>query len=193
MLKTRLVLAGLLALALLATGCGGAKKPNDLAWEIQDFAFIDQNGQEITLESLKGEVWLADFIFTNCTSVCQPMTYNMSKIQKMLKEKGIKAKIVSFTVDPERDSPEALKQFVSKFTDDQSNWHLLTGYTQEEISKFAKESFRTIAEKPTDGSDQFIHQTLFYLVDQNGIIVKAYNGTDLDFDEVVKDTKALAG
>jgi protein SCO1/2 len=186
------MLAGLLALALLATACGGAKKPNDLAWEVQNFAFTDQNGQEVTLESLKGHVWLADFIFTNCTSVCQPMTFNMSKIQEMLKEKGVKAKIVSFTVDPERDTPEVLKEFVGKFTEDQSNWHLLTGYTNEEISKFAYDSFKALVDKPADGSDQFVHQTLFYLVDQNGIVVKAYNGTDLDFEEVVKDTKALA-
>ena len=191
-MRYRLLFAGLLTLALVLTACGGTKKPNQLDWEIQSFSFMDQNGQQVSLESLQGHVWLADFIFTNCTSVCQPMTFNMSKIQEMLKEEGVDAKIVSFTVDPERDTPEVLEAFVSMFTDDQSNWHLLSGYTQEEIASFAKESFKTIAEKPADGSDQFIHQTLFYLVDQNGTIVKAYNGTDLEFEEVVKDTKALA-
>lgn len=187
------MLAGVCALVLLFLAACGTDKPDDLHWEIQDFSFIDQNGQTVSLESLKGTVWLADFIFTNCTSVCQPMTHNMSKIQEMLKEEGVEAKIVSFTVDPERDTPEVLKAFVSKFTEDQSNWHLLTGYTQEEISAFARDSFKTIAEKPMDGSDQFVHQTLFYLVDQNGVIVKAYNGTEVDFKEVVKDVKALAG
>lgn len=119
------------------------------------------------------------------------MTYNMSEIQERLKEAGVEAKLVSFTVDPERDTPDVLGNFASKFTDDLSNWHFLTGYEQDEIAAFAKESFKAAAE-PIPDSDQFAHHTLFYLVDQNGIVVKAYSGTEPDFDEIVKDTKALA-
>lgn len=186
-----MTLAAVLLFALMVVSACSPDKPDTLDWPVQDFSFTDQNGQTVSLDSLKGQVWLADFIFTNCTTVCQPMTFNMSKVQEMLKEEGVDAKLISFSIDPERDTPEVLKEFVSGYTQDQSNWHLLTGYAQEDISKFADESFNTIA-MPAEDSDQFIHQTLFYLVDQNGTVVEAYNGTELDFDKVVKDTKALA-
>lgn len=184
------LLALMLVLMFVLSACGNGK-PNDLDWEVQNFSFIDQNNEQLSLEDLNGEVWIADFIFTNCTTVCQPMTLNMSEVQKRLEEAGIDAKIVSFSVDPTHDTPEVLENFASKFTDDLSNWHLLSGYTQDKIEEFAKQSFKASA-TPIPDTDQFLHHTSFYLVDQNGIVVKTYDGVNPDFDEIIKDMKALA-
>src|SRR5690606_17310406 len=87
---------------LFASGCsmGGSAKPNDLNWKVEEFTFTDQEGNPYGLQDLKGKVWVADFIFTNCETVCLPMTSNMSTLQNKLAEKGVHAEFVSFSVDP---------------------------------------------------------------------------------------------
>lgn len=170
----------------------GSDKPNELNWKVSDFTFTNQDKQPFGLADLKGKVWLASFIFTNCTTVCPPMTANMSLIQRDLKEKGIEAQLVSFSVDPEVDQPEVLKAYGSKFQADFSNWQYLTGYTQQEIEAFAKDSFKTPVQKTT-ASDQVTHGTSFYLVDQEGTIVKKYSGShDTPYEEIIGDIAALA-
>jgi len=158
---------------------------------ITPFSFTDQDGQPFGTDDLKGSIWIADFIFTNCTTVCLPMTAEMASLQERLKEENIEANFVSFTVDPEFDSPEALKAFVTNFTDDLSNWHLLTGYSQDDIQTFAREQFQTIVQKPTTSS-QVIHGTNFYLIDHKGIVVNEYNYIDASYvDDIIKDMKKL--
>ena len=93
----------------------------------------------------------------------------MADLQKKFKEEGIQVEFVSFTVDPTVDSPEVLKEYIHQFTDDETNWHILTGYTQEEIEVFAREQFQTIVQKPSS-SNQVIHGTNFYLINQQGIL-----------------------
>ncbi|KFZ42901.1 SCO family protein [Anoxybacillus flavithermus] len=165
--------------------------PDAKNWPIEDFTFIDQNGQQFGLADLKGKVWVADFIFTRCADVCPPMTANMAKLQKMAKEKGLDVHFVSFSVDPENDTPDALKTYVEKFQGDLNNWHLLTGYTQQDIERFAQKNFKAVVKKPQEG-DQVIHGTDFYLVDQNGTIVKYYSGlNDVPFEEILKHIDML--
>ncbi|RXT04255.1 SCO family protein [Ammoniphilus sp. CFH 90114] len=179
-----------LTLLVMITACG---KPQvgDLQWEMQDFTFINQDEQPVGLSDLKGQVWLASFIFTNCTTVCPPMTANMSLIQRDLKEQGLNAQLVSFSVDPEVDRPEVLKEYGGKFQADFSNWHFLTGYTQAEIEKFALENFKTTVQK-TSASDQVTHGTSFYLVNQDGVILKRYSGShDTPYEEIIKDIATL--
>ncbi|WP_221563368.1 SCO family protein [Alkalihalobacillus sp. TS-13] len=186
----------LISLAIVLAACGGEKleKPSDLDFEVKDFEYKNQDGETVRLSDLEGKVWIADFVFTNCNTVCPPMTNNMASLQKNIKEAGLEnVEIVSFSVDPEVDSPKVLKEFGSKFNADFSNWHFLTGYGQKEIEEFAKDSFKTPVQK-TGQSDQVTHGTSFYLVDQNGTIVTKYSGTDRsdkDDQEVIKDIKAL--
>lgn len=85
-----------------------------------------------------------------------------------------------------------LKRYVQQFTDDDANWHLLTGYTQEEIVRFAHEQFSTIVQKPVD-SDQIIHRSSFYLIDQNANIVNKYHySNDRYVQELINDIEKLA-
>lgn len=181
----------LLLLSIVLLAACGKTIPDAKNWPVDDFTFTDQNGQSFGLSDLKGKVWVADFIFTNCETVCPPMTANMAKLQDMVKEEGLDVEFVSFSVDPENDNPEILKQYAKKFNADLSNWHFLTGYSQEEIETFARKNFKAIVQKPKQG-DQVIHGTDFYLVDQQGKIVKYYSGiSNVPYEEIIKHIKAL--
>lgn len=183
----------LLSISLIAlTACSSNDIPNAKNWEIEDFSFIDEQNQSLSREDLKGKVWIADFIFTSCDNVCLPMTANMSKLQKMLKEKGIQnVELVSFSVDPEVDKPDVLTSFGNRFKVDYTNWHFLTGYKQKEIEQFAMNNFKTIVAKP-ENTEQVTHGTDFYLVDQKGKIIQSYNGAaEMPFDEIIQHIKIL--
>ncbi|WP_276573101.1 SCO family protein [Bacillus licheniformis] len=182
-------LAGILTVFL--SSCGTSKIDNPLNYDVQSFSFQNQDGKAVTLESLKGQVWVADFIFTNCETICPPMTSHMAELQKQMEEENLQARIVSFSVDPENDTPEKLKKFAANYPLSFQNWDFLTGYSQEEIEKFALKSFKSIVKKPED-EDQVIHQSSFYLVDQNGKVVKDYDGTrNTPYDEIIADIKTL--
>ncbi|MBU8681863.1 SCO family protein [Bacillus haynesii] len=182
-------LAGILTVFL--SSCGTSKIENPLNYDVQSFSFQNQDGKAVSLESLKGQVWVADFIFTNCETICPPMTSHMAELQKQMEEENLQARIVSFSVDPENDTPEKLKKFAANYPLSFQNWDFLTGYSQKEIEKFALKSFKSIVKKPED-EDQVIHQSSFYLVDQNGKVVKDYDGArNTPYDEIIADIKTL--
>ncbi|UII54504.1 SCO family protein [Cytobacillus spongiae] len=177
---------------LLLAACGQKGIKDAKNWPVEDFSYQNQKGEAFGLKDLEGKVWVADFIFTSCEDVCLPMTSNMSKLQEMVKEEGIEnIQFVSFTVDPTVDSPEKLKEFGDTFNVDYSNWNFLTGYSQEEITDFARESFKTLVVKPQN-DDQVGHGTDFYLVGQDGKILKYYTGlAKIPFEDIIKDIKAV--
>jgi len=194
MMKKKLVgLVGILVLSVLLSACSNYKFKADTEYEIENFTATNHKGEEVTLESLKGEPWLAMFIFTNCTSICQPMTFNMTEIQTELEERGVEDyNIVGFSVDPANDSPEVLSEYLSHFTiPDESKWNLVTGYDQKWIEQFALNSFKSIVKMP-ENDDQVIHGSTFYLIDEKGIAVKNYPGTgEVPFDTIAIDMETL--
>ena len=191
-MKKNVLLLSVFMLALVLGACSGGFKA-DHHYSIAPFEFTNQDEEPVTLEDLKGEVWLAQFVFTNCTSVCPPMMINMVDIQKKLKEKEIEDyKIVSFSVDPDHDTPEIMKEYLDGFSaPDPSKWEMLTGYEMEEISDLAVKSFKMpVIDDPN--SDQVIHGSRFGLVDKEGQVVKTYSGDqDVPFNDIVKDMKTL--
>ncbi|TFE02201.1 SCO family protein [Jeotgalibacillus salarius] len=144
---------------------------------ISSFNYTDQHGDSFGSADLEGKVWIADFIFTNCDTVCPPMTYKMADVQKALEEEGLDAEIVSFSVDPEVDTPEKLEEFLAQFTEADENWHMLTGYGQKEIEDFAREEFQSLVNKPDD-ADQVLHGVTFYVMDREGRVFSEYNFTE---------------
>lgn len=190
----------LLIAAVLLSSCSNADFKPTIEYKIQDFKTIDHRGETVTLDDLKGQPWIAMFIFTNCKTICQPMTLNMSIVQEKLKERGLEDyKIVGFSVDPANDTPEALTKYLGFFdVPDESKWHLLTGYDQKFIEQFAQQSFKTLVKKPED-SDQVIHGSTFYLVNENGVAVKYYTGYSeeknsgqaVPYDEIAIDMETL--
>jgi protein SCO1 len=191
-LKKVYMLFMLAAFIIFAAGCGNGELKDAMNYPVEDFTFTNQEGESVSKADLKDKVWVASFIFTNCADVCPPMTANMAKLQDMIKEEELEdVEIVSFSVDPAVDSPEALKEYGNKFNVDFKNWSFLTGYSQEEIEKFALESFKTLVKKPETG-DQVIHGTDFYLVDQKGDMRKYYTGLkDVPFEQIINDIKTL--
>ena len=179
--------------AIVLTGCSSSKFKAETAWEVDSFSHESQRGEEVSLEKLKGTVWLATFIFTNCDTVCPPMTMNMTMVQDELIKLGVEDyKIVAFSVDPKVDTHEIMTEFLAKFNPpDESKWELLTGYDPIYMEQFARDSFKTLV-KDDPNSNQVIHGTSYYLVDQKGIVVKSYNGyTDVPKEEIATDMKAL--
>jgi protein SCO1/2 len=177
---------------LIVNACAQQEIPDAKNWKVNDFTFTDQSGNKVSKEDLEGKVWIADFIFTNCTTVCLPMTSNMKKLQTMISEEGLEnVHIVSFSVDPEIDSPSVLKKYGESFQADFNNWSFLTGYDQETIENLAKDSFKLLVSKPAEG-DQVVHGTSFSLVDQTGTVVQQYSGLeDIPFDDIIKHIKIL--
>lgn len=172
------------------TASSGSTDVSNLEWQVNNFAYTNQDGKPFGLSNLKGDLWIANMIFTNCQTVCPPMTANMSRLQQELQKAGAPIQLVSFSVDPENDRPEVIKKFAEKFGADFSGWNFLTGYSQTEIGEFAKSSFKAAVQVQPD-SDQVIHGTSFYLVDQTGKIVKKYDGLNPPYDTIIKDIQSL--
>jgi protein SCO1/2 len=180
-------------ITLFLAGCG-QEIVNPLNWELSSFSAIDQEGNDMELKDLEGKVWIADFIFTECASVCPPMTANMKELQGVLKDNGLDVEdveLVSFSVDPTIDTPEVLTEYLAAYEGEPENWNLLTGYDQQFIEEYALKNFKTIVKKPSEG-DQVIHGTSFYLVDKEGIVMKDYDGMNNSaFDEIIQDVEVL--
>lgn len=179
----------LVLISIFLAGCGQEIK-DPVSWEIEDFTFTNQNNEDVSLGNLEGEVWLADFVFTNCTTVCLPMMANMTELQEQLKQQGLDVRIVSFSVDPTIDTPEVLKSYAENYGADLSSWDLLTGYSPEKIDEFAMANFKSVARKPAN-EEQVVHGTSFYLVDREGVVRKFYDGIKPPAEEIMNDIEVL--
>ncbi|WP_059170800.1 SCO family protein [Bacillus sp. FJAT-27445] len=191
-MKLKIIFLAIAASVLLLSACGKKELQGAHDWPIEEFTYTNQEGNPLGLEDLKGKVWMADFIFTECDTVCPPMTANMAEIQRKSKAEGIdNIHFISFSVDPEIDTPEVLKEYGEKFEVDYKNWDFLTGFEQEEIEQFAVKDFKTIVKKPKEG-DQVIHGTTFFLVGKDGLVKKYYSGVnDVPYDTILEDIKIL--
>jgi protein SCO1 len=181
-----------LVIIVLLSACGQKGIENPLDYPVKDFNAVTQDNQPFEKKNLDGKIWVADFIFTNCADVCPPMTANMTKLQKMVEDEKLEnVEFVSFSVDPTVDTPEKLTEYAKNFGLKDNNWTFLTGYTQEFIEKYAKETFKTLVKKPQEG-DQVIHQTYFFLVGPDQKVKKIYNGyQEVPYDEMISDIKLL--
>jgi protein SCO1/2 len=162
------------------------------AWEpfaAPTFAMTDQEGRAFGSEQLTGRPYVAAFIFTHCTTGCSMMSAKMSKLQQAVPDKHVK--FVSFTVDPERDTPEVLKQYAKNFNADADRWHFLSG-TPDQVAAVAA-GLKATLKKASDGSDQFDHSTRFYLIDADGQVRGAYLNSEPDaMEKLAADAEKLA-
>lgn len=182
----------LLLIILVLSACTGEKMiPEKLGWQVQGFKATDVDGKTVALDDLQGKVWIADFNFTSCTTVCPPMAANMAKLQEQLKKDDVPVQFVTFFIDPKRDTKKVRKNFIKKRGGELDNWHLLGNYDYPYIKNLAESSFKNAVSKPPKGSDQFTHGTSFYLINQDGTIVKKYKGTEVPYDKVEKHARIL--
>lgn len=142
---------------------------------IDDFSFTNQNGKTITQKDYEGKIYVADFFFTTCPSICVPMGENMAWLQEQIKDNP-KVMLLSHTVMPDIDTPEVLKAYAVKKGVIDSKWNLVTG-DKKDIYYIARKSY--LAVKTTDSSELYdmVHTENFVLVDAKRRIRGFYDGT----------------
>lgn len=149
---------------------------------IKDFSFLDQNGDILALDDVKGKVFVVEYFFTTCKTICPIMNDNMVLIQKRFK-KNPNLKILSFTVDPEIDSVSVMKAYAEEHNAVDDQWYFLTG-EKDELYHLARNSFFVLkpaeAKNVGDGGSDFIHTNNFVLIDQKLRIRGYYDGTNRD-------------
>lgn len=164
--------------ASLLAGCA-RQKPLPVFGEVPQFELLNQRGQKFDGSALNGHVWIADFIFTNCESSCPRMSSKMHSIQKATDSA---VKLVSFTVDPQRDTPQALAEYGKKYSADNARWTFLTG-NPATLEMLDRDAFKL-------GSLNMDHSTRFVLIDKQGR-VRGYYGL-FDGDAMSRLTKDAA-
>jgi protein SCO1 len=147
--------------------------------EVPNFSFTNQNGETITNRDYKGKVYIAEFFFTTCPSICPIMNRNMVTIQNEFYGNP-NLGIASFTINPEFDTPEILKAYAESYKITNPDWHLLTG-DKSEIYKLANTGFNLYVGEAAEVEGGFEHSGLFALIDQEGNIRSRYdkNGNPL--------------
>lgn len=157
---------------------------------IAPFKFINQNGKIVTNKDYEGKIYVADFFFTTCQTICPKMTTNMTWLQEQIKNNP-KVKLLSHTVFPDEDTVEVLKRYAKERGVIDSKWNLVTG-KKEEIYKIARQSYLVVKTGKPEELYDMVHTENFVLVDQKGRIRGFYDGTLLDEEkEGVKNVKQL--
>lgn len=190
------ILLPLILLTLMLAACGKSGEDEiekTMSEKVRDFDFVNQANEQVTNEDLKGKWWIADFVFTNCETVCLPMTSNMSALQDMAKEDDLDIEFISFSIDPDFDTPEVLAEYGDNFEVDYDNWSFLTGGDFDEVRELSIKSFKSMVEMPKDETDdQIIHGTSFFLVNPEGKVIKNYPGIKIgDMDNILEDIKEI--
>ena len=164
--------------------------PADTAYgKVPDFKLTESSGRAVRLQDLSGKVWVADFIFTSCAGTCPLMTSQMRKLQDALP--GDIA-LVSFSVDPNRDTPEVLARYAKQYRADPGRWSFLTG-DRTTLYNLSSNGFK-LAVDDSQGNEQepITHSTRFVLIDKDAQIRGYYSGTeDADLKKLIQDAQSL--
>ncbi|MGA3189948.1 MAG: SCO family protein [Bryobacteraceae bacterium] len=151
---------------------------------VPDFALTDQSGQPfLSANALRGKVWIADFIFTNCPGPCPRMSAQMRQVDNALHD----VKFVSFTVDPARDTPEVLQKYAQRYQAEPGTWYFLTG-SQADLHNLARNVFML-----GDVNGDLQHSTRFVLIDKQSRVRGYYLTSDEDaIPRVIADAKQVS-
>lgn len=135
---------------------------------VPEFAFMNQDSLMITDKDYRGKVYVVEFFFTTCPTICPIMNENLVKIQDEFREfKNFG--VASFTINPKYDTPRVLKEYAERYGITNIDWHLMTG-DQEDIYALANEGFYIVANEVSDAPGGFEHSGMFALVDKQGYI-----------------------
>lgn len=155
-----------------------------------DFNLMTQDEDSFSINELEGDWWIAYFMYTNCKIVCTTTTPHMVTVQDELKKDGLHPQIVAFSIDPNYDTPDVLKDYAHEYGADLNDWYFLTGYEFDEIQELSRDSFNTALEEGGPDDHQFVHSTSFFLVNPDGNIIKRYDGMSAkQLDLLVEDLR----
>jgi protein SCO1/2 len=177
-----------LIVLILAIGLSACSSPPLPSYgTVSPFTLTDQNGEQFNSAALKGKVWIADFFFTNCPGPCPRMSSQMHQLQQAFTGEDA-IRLISFTVDPARDTPPVLAEYAKHFEAKPGKWFFLTG-PQAELNDLSRRSFM---QGEVDGSLE--HSTRFALVDRSFRIRGFYVSSDKDaVPNLIADAKKLLG
>lgn len=166
------------------------ERPADVQVPLRDLfpapplTLTDQNNQSFSTASLNGKVWVADFIFTSCGSICPILSDRMAHLQNMTPA-GVN--FVSFSVDPKIDTPAVLQSYGTRIGADFSRWHFLTGSTEQMADAAIQMKIASSTSNPLAHSDRFL------LINAKGMVVGLYSGLEAaDLKQIAADATRLA-
>jgi len=182
----RTALAAALLLCL-GTGCG---KALPVLGDLPHFSLTDRTGELVDSEQLRGKVWIADFIFTSCPDFCPALTGRMAQLQKRLPVDADPVRLVSFSVDPVRDTPAILTAYAAR-AGARPEWLFLTG-PRDALASLLRDGFRVAYADDGPATSPITHSDRFVLVDRGLRLRGYYHGNDpQDVDRLAVDAEAL--
>jgi protein SCO1/2 len=185
---------GLLAVVLTTPACNRAAVLPTLG-SVGSFQLKDQADRVVTEGTLRGKTWAAAFFFTRCPTVCPRITHRMRDLQVAAQKAEVRLELVSFSVDPENDTPPVLQAYAAQYGADLSTWRFLTG-DLEVVRKTSEQGFKLALDgKATPGAEHLglFHGSHLVLVDAAGQIRGYYRTSeDEQMAQLLKDAAALA-
>lgn len=168
-------------------------RPPELRLQLPPFHLTNERGQPFGLEEMRGRVWIADFIFTSCPIVCPKLTKRMAEIQRRGRHLGEALRLVSFTVDPENDTPEVLAAYARSHGANPYRWTFVTG-PLDQIETTVVKGFKIAMgkEEASPGLFSIFHGERLVLVDQAGGIRGYYEADDAGVTQILRDAGILA-
>lgn len=147
--------------------------------KIPFFSFLNQDSVRINSTEMKGKVWIANFFFTSCTTICPPTMSQMKRLNLLTQDLKDEIQFMSFTIDPARDKPHVLKSYMKNNGITTKNWWLFTG-NEAKTHQLGVNNFMVHADKDPMAADGFAHSDGLVLVDREGYVRGIYNGTQTE-------------
>lgn len=159
--------------------------------EVPDFKYLNQDSAWVSKNDFKGKILIVDFMFTHCPDICPPMTSQMKRLSILTKDLSDQIQFISFTIDPERDTPFRFRQYIREMGIDAKNWSFLTG-DETETYDLALQYFHVGAQRSYNPEEDFLHDDEFVLVDKEGHVRGLYAGTETEqIDKLHSDIRKL--
>ena len=212
-MKTVQLIFSLIFLAAITTSCGEEPKVRvlprlgqfDIEYktvdgvEIEDtiyptipaFSFLNQDSARVKSSDMKGKIWVADFFFSTCPTICPTMTTQMKRLQAMTKDLENDLQFISFSINPRHDQPSVLRRYIKHYGITAKNWQFLTG-DEAATHELGVNSFLVHVNADEEAAGGYAHSPAFTLVDKEGIVRGVYVGTDTQqVNQLEKDLRKL--
>ncbi len=169
----------------------GVEVPDTIYPKIPSFSYMNQDSIVVKSESMKGKIWVADFFFSTCPTICPIMTTQMKRLQAMTKDLESDLQFISFSINPTYDQPTILRRYIKHHGIEANNWQFLTG-DEAETHELGVKSFLVHVASDEAAAGGYAHSPAFTLVDKEGIVRGVYVGTDTkDVNRLEKDLRKL--
>jgi protein SCO1 len=185
---------GVMAVMVIGAVRRVAPKPPELRLPLPAFELVNQRGEPFGSKDLRGRIWVADFVFTSCPTVCPKLTKRMGELQHRTRNLGDAFHLVTFTVDPENDTPERLAAYAKAYRASPRRWSFLTGSLasiEDTVVKGFKLAMGKEEMSPGSGLFSVFHGEKFVLVDREGMIRGYYDADDEGMNRLLRDVGVI--